>query len=105
MPLLTFNLASRTFDDITKLVERGLYSGLDQFLEVAALNQLALERGVSPDELKAKGHRSPPSVAASTKAPGAFRSSLAESARGGNSHSAASARGVPVARRKPSSST
>src|SRR5437016_2090576 len=60
MPLLTVNIAAKTFDEITRLVGRGLYSGMDQFIEVAALNQLALERGASPEELKHKGHREPP---------------------------------------------
>src|SRR5712691_4296900 len=64
MPLLTVNIAAKTFDEISRLMARGLYSGMDQFMEVAALNQLALERGVSPEELKKKGHREPTASAA-----------------------------------------
>src|SRR5260370_29224993 len=99
MPLMTFNIASKTFEEISKLVERGSYSGLDQFLEVAALNQLALERGVSPDELKAKGHRDAPSPSTDRKGARVIRSSVAGPARGGNGKGAASGR-APVARRK-----
>src|SRR5437660_1201068 len=99
MPLLTLNLASKTFEEVTKLIERGLYSGLDQFIEVAALNQLALERGVSPEELKAKDHRAPPAPSSHRKAPGVLRSSLTGPARIGNGNGGR----APVARRKASS--
>src|ERR1700674_2712378 len=75
MPLLTVNIASKTFDEIRTLVERGFYSGLDQFMEVAALNQLALERGTSPADLKARGHRKAPA----TTAPRAAASSVSPS--------------------------
>jgi hypothetical protein len=102
MPLLAFNMASKTFEDITRLVERGLYSGLDQFLEVAALNQLALERGVSPEELKAKDHRSAPLSSLSIQAAPVVRTSVPRPARGGNGPNV---RGTPIARRKPTSST
>ncbi|MBS2023596.1 MAG: hypothetical protein JST92_14430 [Deltaproteobacteria bacterium] len=60
MPLLTFNVAAKTFDEIAKLIEAGAYSGMNQFLEVAALNQLALERGTSPEELRATSFREAP---------------------------------------------
>jgi hypothetical protein len=49
MPLLTVNLTSRIFQEVSPLIERGLYTGLDQFMEIAALNQLALERGITPE--------------------------------------------------------
>lgn len=51
MPFLTANLAASVFDEIKALVERGLYASPDQFLEIAAFNQLALERGVKPVDL------------------------------------------------------
>jgi hypothetical protein len=38
-------------------VERGLYISPEAFLEIAAFNQLALERGASPTEIIEKGHR------------------------------------------------
>jgi hypothetical protein len=51
MPVVALNLAVATFSEIRALVERGLYGSLEQFLEIAAFNQLALERGVKPEEL------------------------------------------------------
>ncbi len=58
MPIATVNLSATVFEDIKALVERGLYKGLEQFLEIAAFNQLALERGVSAAEIVQNGHRS-----------------------------------------------
>jgi len=57
MPIATVNLSATVFEDIKSLVEKGLYRGLEQFLEIAAFNQLALERGVSAAELVQAGHR------------------------------------------------
>jgi hypothetical protein len=105
MPLLTVNIAAKTFDEIGKLVGKGLYSGMDQFMEVAALNQLALERGVSPEELKEKGHRESPasSLAARVSGPAVRAASSRPPARAaGNGRE--TSRG-PVAHRKPASSS
>src|SRR6267143_5579783 len=94
MPLLTVNIAAKTFDEITRLVGKGLYSGMDQFIEVAALNQLALERGVSPEELMQKGHREPPTSSMAGRAP--------TRAPTGNGREKSRA---PLAQRKATSST
>jgi len=58
MPIATVNLSAVVFEEIKALVEKGLYKGLEQFLEIAAFNQLALERGVSAAEIIQSGHRS-----------------------------------------------
>jgi hypothetical protein len=57
MPLLAVNVSDRLFVDIKELVEKGKYQSPESFLEIAAFNQLALERGASPAELIQKGHR------------------------------------------------
>lgn len=57
MPLLAINLSDRLFLDIKDHVEKGKYQSPESFLEIAAFNQLALERGASPAELIEKGHR------------------------------------------------
>jgi len=58
MPVVAVNLATNVFGEIQRLVERRLYSTLEQFLEIAAFNQLALEGGSKPEDLIARGHRS-----------------------------------------------
>jgi hypothetical protein len=57
MPIATVNLSAVVFEEIKALVEKGLYKGLEQFLEIAAFNQLALERGVSAADILQSGHR------------------------------------------------
>ncbi len=59
MPVIAVNLSATVFGKVSRLVERGLYASAEQFLEVAACNQLALERGVTPAELIEKDHRRP----------------------------------------------
>ncbi len=57
MPVIAVNLAAGTFAEIQRVVEKGLYVSPEQFLEIAAFNQLALERGTKPDKIVADGHR------------------------------------------------
>jgi DNA-binding transcriptional ArsR family regulator len=51
MPLLTTNIRAVAFEEIKTLVGKGLYASPEQFLEIAAFNQLALERGAKPADL------------------------------------------------------
>jgi hypothetical protein len=60
MPVIAVNVASKLFSEITDLVQGGAYASPEQFLEIAAFNQLALEKGMSPSEVIARGHRSIP---------------------------------------------
>ena len=57
MPLLAINLSDTLFDQIKPLVDKSLYKSLEAFLEIAAFNQLAMERGVAPAEIVERGHR------------------------------------------------
>ena len=57
MPLLAINLSDTLFDQIKPLVEKGLYKSFEAYLEIAAFNQLAMERGVTPAEIVERGHR------------------------------------------------
>jgi hypothetical protein len=57
MPLLAINLSDKLFFHVKELVERGLYQSFESFVEIAAFNQLAMERGASPAEIVEKGHR------------------------------------------------
>ena len=57
MPLLAINLSDTLYDQIKVLVEKGLYKSLESFLEIAAFNQLAMERGATPAEIVEHGHR------------------------------------------------
>jgi hypothetical protein len=57
MPLITVNLTSGIYERIKALVEKGLYTTPEQLLEIAAFNQVALEDGLRPEELVARGHR------------------------------------------------
>jgi hypothetical protein len=59
MPIFAVNLSERLFGSIRNLVDKGLYQSLEGFIEVAAYNQLALERGVTPHQLLDQGHRQP----------------------------------------------
>ena len=57
MPLLAINLSDTLSDQIKVLVEKGLYKSFESFLEIAAFNQLAMERGATPAEIVERGHR------------------------------------------------
>jgi hypothetical protein len=57
MPLLAINLSDTLSDQIKVLVGKGLYRSFESFLEIAAFNQLAMERGASPAEIVEHGHR------------------------------------------------
>ncbi|HEV3256669.1 MAG TPA: hypothetical protein VG013_07320 [Gemmataceae bacterium] len=57
MPLLAMNLSDKLFLAIKELVEKGNYHSPEGFLEIAAFNQLALERGATPAEIVERGHR------------------------------------------------
>jgi hypothetical protein len=57
MPLIAMNLSDKLFYQIKELVERGLYISPEAFLEIAAFNQLALERGATPQQIIEQGHR------------------------------------------------
>jgi hypothetical protein len=57
MPLLAINLSDTLFDQIKVLVEKGLYKSFESFVEIAAFNQLAMERGATPTEIVERGHR------------------------------------------------
>ena len=59
MPVIAVNLSANVFGRLSRLIERGLYTNAEQFLEVAACNQLALESGVTPAELIERDHRKP----------------------------------------------
>jgi hypothetical protein len=57
MPLLAINLSDKLFLAIKELVEKGKYQDPESFIEIAAFNQLALERGATPAEIVERGHR------------------------------------------------
>jgi hypothetical protein len=57
MPLLAMNLSDTLYDQVKVLVEKGLYKSFESFLEIAAFNQLAMERGATPAEIVERGHR------------------------------------------------
>lgn len=91
VPVIAVNLAPSVFANIHALVTRGLYASPEQFLEIAAFNQVALERGAKPDDLPARprsgdGAVHPPEtrpsdVAAPGRGGSATRSQLAGRAR------------------------
>jgi hypothetical protein len=57
MALFAINLSDKLFADIKRLVEQDKYQSFESFLEIAAFNQLALERGATPAEIVERGHR------------------------------------------------
>lgn len=57
MPLFAVNLSDKLFTAIKELVEDGKYASFESFLEIASFNQLALERGSSPQDIVDRGHR------------------------------------------------
>lgn len=61
MPLIAVNLSDKILVEVRELIEKGRYTSLEAFIEIGAFNQLALERGASPDEIIERGHRRKPS--------------------------------------------
>ena len=57
MPLIAVNLSDKLIQDIRALVESGVYTSLEGFVEIGAFNQLALERAATPAEIIQRGHR------------------------------------------------
>lgn len=60
MPVIAVNLAPAVFTEISSLVEKGFYASPAQFLEIAAFNQVALERGTKPTDTTEEGHHERP---------------------------------------------
>lgn len=54
MPIVALNIPLATFNEITELVKKSRYASAEQFLEIAALNQLSLERGTKVADLVRK---------------------------------------------------
>jgi hypothetical protein len=80
MPVCAVNLSERLLDPILDLVGKGAYKNLESFLEIAAYNQLALERAATPEQLLARGHRDANGLAVDT-APAVPPNGHAETAR------------------------
>src|SRR5208337_1973303 len=57
MAVIAVHLSPKTFGEIMKLVSAGSYTGLEQFVEIAIFNQIAMEKGSSPAELMATYRR------------------------------------------------
>ncbi len=57
MPVIAVNLSPNLFASMMRFVEEERYASVEQFLEVAASNQLALERGATVEEVIARGQR------------------------------------------------
>lgn len=68
MPVIAVNLSPKTYAEIVGLVGQGAYANPEQFLEIAAFNQLALERGLTPEDLKKTLYR-PADVGHATEGP------------------------------------
>jgi hypothetical protein len=51
MAVVAVNLTPKTYAEIMALVSKGTYVSLEQFVEIALFNQLALEKGATPAEL------------------------------------------------------
>ncbi len=60
MPLIAINLPEKLLSSIRITMENGHYQNIESFLEIAAYNQLALERGATPADVIASGHRKGP---------------------------------------------
>ena len=54
MPIVALNIPLTTFNEITELVKKSRYASAEQFLEIAALNQLSLEKGTKVGDLVRK---------------------------------------------------
>jgi hypothetical protein len=57
MAVIAVHVSPKTFGEIMKLVSAGSYTGLEQFVEIAIFNQIAIEKGSSPSELMATYRR------------------------------------------------
>jgi hypothetical protein len=57
MPIIAVNLSPGVYDKVKALVEQGLYASPEQFLEISAFNQVALEQGLKPADIVTRGHR------------------------------------------------
>jgi hypothetical protein len=55
--MIAVKLAPAVYEKIRSFVEKGLYLSPEQFLEIAAFNQVALESGIRPEEIVSRGHR------------------------------------------------
>ena len=56
MPVIAVKLSASTFAEVMAFVERGDYSSPEQFLEIATYNQIALERGTKPEDVRVQGN-------------------------------------------------
>jgi hypothetical protein len=59
MPIITVNVPPSTFNDVMALVSAQRYASPEQFLEIAAYNQLALERGARVGDLVTRANSAP----------------------------------------------
>jgi hypothetical protein len=59
MPVIVVNLPPAVFGEIRGFVDKGLHASPEQFLEIAASNLVALERGATPEQVLTGGHRYP----------------------------------------------
>ncbi|MHC4661119.1 MAG: hypothetical protein ACYS8W_05465 [Planctomycetota bacterium] len=58
MPIIATNIATETYEKIKVLVEQRKYTNIEQFVEIALLNQVALEQGSSPEDILRTGKNS-----------------------------------------------
>jgi hypothetical protein len=103
MPLFAINLSDKLFASIKDLVEKGHYQTPESFLEIAAFNQLALERGATPAEIIERGHRKT-AESASPVGNGVHQKKLAQpsmAAENGKASAAQRRNPKPIARALP----
>jgi len=81
MPIVAVNLSQKTFGELMTFVANGAYASPEQFLEIAAFNQLALERGLTPEELLKGIHH--PAAGAQTSVPTRAAGQVAEQVASG----------------------
>lgn len=67
MAAITVNISLTLYERVRDLVNGGMYASPEQFLEIAAFNQLALEEGSTPEELRKRNHRKPPEARTSNR--------------------------------------
>jgi hypothetical protein len=101
MPIIAVNVAVGVYERIRSLIEKGLYGTPEQFLEIAASNQLALEDGLGPEDLVARGHRNPPGSEATSRTARARSVGRRTGGRGGD-RQAMRVGGPPASRRRVS---
>jgi hypothetical protein len=101
MPVIAINLSSVLFGEAKRLVEEEKYESVEQFLEIAAYNQLALEKGATAQEVIARGHREVPhGVNGQHEGRAAKIKGRREKAEGAGARRKTSASPTPVAKRK-----